>query len=363
MGKPKSRGNGQGSVFYRSDRKCWAVQKVTGWKTSANNHVVPIKKTLSGFKTKKDALKALNTLLYGNHADTSKVSLQEVYDKWKEQHSPRILPKTMKGYEYAYRHFEALHHREIKTITAAELQQCMDKCPAGKRTHEVMKVLAGLLWGYALDANVVNKDITKNLYTGKFETTTRPPLSEAEIKLIKEKIGESRYAEYIYALCYLGFRPGEMLELKKNQVHFAVIENEVIYYIVAGKKTEAGKNRTVVIPSQILDIILDRLYIPGTDILFPLYIFNRRKNTLVEFRPMSDHYFNAYVFKPITQSLGIHGKVPYSARHSYANKLKKADGDNRDKAALIGHTDYNFTQLQYQTSELLDLKKVTDSIE
>ena len=365
MPKPRSRGNKQGSVYYRADRKCWIAQVTVGWRppTKEGGKMIPIKKTIGGFRRKKDADKALNKLLYGDFADIEKVSLKEVYDKWKKIYSPRIKPKTMDGYEYAFNYFETLHHREIKTITAAELQSCMDKCPVGKRTHEMMKVVAGLIWGYALDANVATKDITRNLYIGKHVTTTRPPLTEDEIKLIKETIGKNRYSEYIYSLCYLGFRPGEMLELKKKQVHKTKINDEEVYFIVAGKKTAAGINRTVIIPKQIENIILERLYIPGTDLLFPLYIFHRYKKYFIEFRPMSHNYFNNYVFKPITNSLGICGKVPYSARHSYANKLKRASGDVKDKAELIGHKDYDFTRDKYQSSNLADLKTVTDSME
>ena len=77
---------------------------------------------------------------------------------------------------------------------------------------------------------------------------------------------------------------------------------------------------------------------------------------------MSTKYFNESVFKPITAKPGIVSKVPYSTRHTYADKLKHAEGDIRDKAALMGHSDYGFTQLQYQSSPLEDLKAVTDSI-
>ena len=142
-----------------------------------------------------------------------------------------------------------------------------------------------------------------------------------------------------------------------------VINEETVYYIVEGKKTTAGINRKVVIPNQILPYILDRLFIPGTEYLFPFYYFEKNKDRLKELRQMKVNYFEESVFKKITQTLGIEGKVPYSARHSYADKLKHADGDVRDKAALIGHSDYSFTRQQYQSSPLEDLKTVTDSIE
>ena len=39
-----------------------------------------------------------------------------------------------------------------------------------------------------------------------------------------------------------------------------------------------------------------------------------------------------------------------------------SEGDDKDKAALIGHTNFDFTRQQYQSSPLEDLKAVTDTI-
>lgn len=135
MGKPKARGNKQGSVYYRADRKYWVAQIVVGWQPplKENGHMVPIKKTVGGFKTKKEALAALNKLLNGETIVKNKLSLDEVFTLWREYYSPRVAEKTMKeNYVPAYNHFASLKYRRIDTITAAELQKCMDDCTAGK---------------------------------------------------------------------------------------------------------------------------------------------------------------------------------------------------------------------------------------
>ena len=78
---------------------------------------------------------------------------------------------------------------------------------------------------------------------------------------------------------------------------------------------------------------------------------------------MSDNYFREEVFKPMMQQLKIaEGKVPYGARHTFSNKLKAADGDDIDKAALMGHSKYTFTQTNYQSSNDDELLAVVDSI-
>ena len=361
----RTRGNKQGSVYYRKDRKTWVAQITIGWKppNKEGGCLIPIKKTIGGFKSKKDALAALNRLLNGETHEDNKYSLNDVFQSWKESYKSRVAPKTLKGYEQAYNYFEKVKYRRINTITAAELQSCMDECPKGKRTHQMMKVVAGLIWGYAYDTNKVSKDITNNLYIGKHVTKPRKPLTSEDIQKIKDSIGKIRYADYIYCLCYLGFRPGEFLEIKKSQVIKETVDDEEVYYIVEGKKTAAGINRKVIVPRQILAVIKERLSVEGTEYLFPFYYCRRTDGRLKELRKMTVNYFDEKVFKSIATALHIEGKVPYSARHTYADKLKHAQGDERDKAALIGHSDYSFTRRQYQSSPLEDLKLVTDTIE
>ena len=227
-----------------------------------------------------------------------------------------------------------------------------------------MKVVAGLLWKYARDKHIVSQIESENLFTGRGKSVKRDALTDIEVEKIRQAIGAHRYAEYIFCLCYLGYRPGEMLELRKDQV----IEHKGRLFIVEGKKTDAGRDRTVPVHQKIEEIIRDRLMVPGTDLVFPQYKFTRPSKKAPEplftaFKEMSDNYFRENVFKPIMARLGIaEGKVPYAARHTFSNKLKNAAGDDRDKAALIGHSDYTFTQTKYQTTSEDELLAVVDSI-
>lgn len=355
--RTKSRANGTGTAIRRG--RTWTAIVVDGWKVSPDgSHKIPNYKTKGGFKTKADALNYCPVLKTQKKL-SERPKLQEVYTAWEAFYTPRIVRSTMVCYKSAYLHFKPLYDRIMDEITAQDLQDCMDACPAGKRTHQNMKCVAGLLWAYALDSNVVPKDVTENLYIGRGETVQREPLTESEVEIIRQSIGKYRYAEYIYCLCYLGFRPGEFLSLKKE--HYKIIDG--IEVLVNGSKTEAGKDRIVVIPPQILDIVRARLYVPGTDLIFPQYQFSR-KGVFLGFKEMHHSYFRDSIFKPIMKSIGIaEGKVPYSARHTYSDKLKRAEGDDKTKAGLMGHTDYAFTKSHYQSTDMDDLLNVATSIE
>lgn len=357
--RSRARPNGTGTAVRRG--KTWTAIVVVGWKPSADStHKIPIYRTKGGFTSKKDALNYCPILLHGPEKK-KQIRLHELYDLWEAAYAPRIVPSTMDCYKYAYQHFSPLHLRFVSDITATDLQECMDACPSGKRTHQNMKCVAGLLWAYAVDSGYVAQDITDNLYIGKGQSVQRDPLTEKEVDVIRGAIGKIRYAEYVYALCFLGFRPTEFLSLKKE--HYRIIEG--IECLVNGSKTEAGKDRVVIIPPQILDLVRERLYIPGTDLLFPQYRFNRKAPPeLTDFKQMNHEYFNKHIFKPMMKSLGIaENKTPYAARHTYSDKLKRAGGDDKTKAGLMGHTDYAFTRSHYQSTDMDDLLDVATSIE
>lgn len=355
--KTKSRGNGQGSVYKPKGSKFWTAQYVVGWKPSLDgSSLVPVKKTKGGFKYKDDAVLFIAELKQAS-AKARRVTLQQLYDEWEPFYSPRVGASTMVNYSAAFKHFSRFHHIFIDLITAADLQECMDACPAGKRTHENMKCTAGLLWHYAYDRELIDRDITQNLYIGKGTTVKREPITEKELKVIRAAIGKEQYADYVYAHCYLGFRPGEFLALKKSDLR----KEGGQLILTGGSKTDAGRDRSVPVPPPIADIIQLRADQLGTDLLFPRAVY--RKNEFVCWQAMSHDYYNKHIFKPLMKKLGIaEGKVPYCARHTYANKLKKAKGDTMAKAAMMGHTDYAFTQLAYQSVEPSDLKTIAKSM-
>jgi len=353
--KTKARGNGQGTVYKRGNS--YTVRVVIGWKPSADGkRLVPVRRSKGGFKTRKEAVNYVSTL-YQASTRPKRLTLQQLYDEWEPFYTPRVGKSTMEGYMYAFKHFSALHNTYIDLITASDLQLCMDACSSGKRTHENMKCIAGLLWHYAYDRELIDRDITKYLYTGKGETMKREPITEQELEVIRKAVGRELYADYVYCQCFLGFRPGEFLSLKKSDVR----EEDGLMIITGGSKTAAGRNRSVPVPDAIRPLIQLRLRQFGTDLLFPRR--NYSGSTWIGWTPMSHDYYNKHIFKPLMATLGIaEGKTPYCARHTYSDKLKRAGGDEQTKAALMGHTDYAFTRSAYQSPSNDDLKAVVSSI-
>ncbi len=370
--RKKSRGNGTGTAYLRTNKGkgTWTACVVVGWKLpdDPSKPKTAVKKTKGGFATRRDALNYCSQLKLDTTARRL-LTMEECWKEWSGPYEERIGKSTFAGYRSAYNHYSPLHGTHMDKIAVTELQKCIDAVP-GHRMKELMKTTAGLLWRHCVAHNLLDKDITGILYTGKEQSVQRPPLTTEEIEVIRQNIGKYRYAEYIYCLVYLGFRPGEMLELKKDQLHHYLKKNDKgevvadIWYIIGGKKTAAGKDRVIPIPSPILNYIIDRSYVPGTDLLFPMYQFDRKKEKFIRFKNMTDEYLNKHVFKKMTKALGIaDGKVPYCARHSFADKLKNADGTDKSKAAIIGHSKYLFTQEHYQSDTIEELAALVASFE
>ena len=351
------RPNGTGYVYKRGDT--WTARVVDHYVPAENKSGHnPVYKTKGGFVKKKDAINYLTKLLEEKRRDHPPKPFIDNFKAWKTSYESRIEQSTMSGYSSAFNHFAPLHYVKIDHISTTDLQACIDECPRGKRTKQLMSVIAGLVFKYAIADNQIDKNSADNLYTGDDATTHYEPLTEEELTKI-ETSGKEPYSEYIVALCYMGHRPTEFFSFKKSD--FVQDKEKDLCYITGGIKTEAGKNRVVTIPAHVIPIIQKRLAVDGTDLLFPRYNYNR-KGEFTGFGLMPTEYFNKHIFKPLTESLGITGKVPYSARHTYSNKIKKVTGADKDKASLMGHADYETTKKHYQSSNLSDLKEITDQI-
>lgn len=345
---PKRRGNGQGTVYKRG--KNWRAEYTYGWKDGIRLCI-----TKSGFKTKTEALAYLPILIEesnGNRAKTKPVSFKQLYDDFIPYYTPRIGATTLKTLKSAANWFSDIYSVLITELTIDDLQDCLDSCPRGKSTRENMKYLATQMYKYAEARLMVSKNIAAFLYCDGVEAT-RPAFTAAEIGKIKDAIGAEYGADYVYCLIYTGFRPNEMLNLTR----FNYNPEERI--LTGGFKTEAGTNRPVPVSPKILPII-ERLYAKADPWLF----------TDQNGQKLNDATFRQNIFYPLLAKLGIQPipdqdhparLVPYSCRHTFANFLKTATGPDKDKAALMGHTDIGMTK-KYQSADLETLRSIVDAL-
>lgn len=346
-GRTKSRGNGTGSVYKRGNT--WVAAVTLGYraKDGAQKRVA-LKKC--GFRTKKEALEYLPTLK-GQQKREKDITWQQLYDLWLPTH--RAGKSTINCYKAAMRYFSSVDFSKLKDIEIDDLQECLDDCPKGKRTRENMKALAGLLYKYAVPRGYASLNLAQYLIVSGESSVSRSSFSAEQLEQIHRAVGVIPYADYIYCMCYLGFRPSEFLALDVKDYDR---QNKTL---TGGAKTEAGKNRIVTISPKIQPII-DRL---TCDRIAGALFCNSNG---AEF---TYNNFRDAVFYPVLDQVGIdnpmengrHKLSPHTCRHTFATLMKNVDAAEKDKMELIGHASAEMLRY-YQDVDLEDLRAITNSL-
>lgn len=97
------------------------------------------------FAKKTDAIAALPILKAEGKTQRpgTSITFKALYDLWFPTH--RAGKSTLDCYKAAIKHLRPVWHLRMDEISIDDLQECMDDCPAGKRTRENMKATVNLV--------------------------------------------------------------------------------------------------------------------------------------------------------------------------------------------------------------------------
>ena len=356
--KRRRRANGEGSVIRRG--KSYSIRITTGW-TLKDGRAVQQFAEKGGFKSQKAALEYMPKLreeATRPHSSYEKITFEELYDKLIERHAKRVSKSTIGCYVSAHKHFSEIYSIPFAELNTEDWQLCIDDCPNGIRTKQNMKALGTLMYKLAAELRVFGVNTETNfaslVWLPTDDSESRQPFTLEELGKIKAGASAGiRYADWILAMCYTGFRPSEFLALKKDSF------DAERWTLRGGAKTEAGKNRIVPVHPLIRPIIAKQMFASGE------YLFSVHKD-----KPTTLDNFRQACFYPALEALGIQTvpkprekpeRTPYSTRHTFATLMKSVKGSDKDKAALMGHTSFEMT-LHYQHEDYDSLKKIICSI-
>lgn len=345
--KSPKRGNGTGSVYRQGDK--WVAAITKGYRIEGDKKKrIVVKKC--GLKTKKEAMEYLTTLA-GKPQREKDITWRALYELWFPTH--RAGKSTMDCYKSAEKYFAPLEFWKLKEIEIDDLQECLDDCPKGRRTKENMKALCGLMYKYAIPRGYAPLNLAQYLIMSGDQSEERESFSVEQIEAIHAACGKVPYADYIYCMCYLGFRPSEFLALDVS--NYDADEKT----ITGGAKTEAGKNRIVPISKKIQPTISG--LVKGRSV-GPLFCDS-------EGNAFSYDKFRTAYFYPAIDAIGIdnpiingkHKYSPHTCRHTFATLMKRINAPDKDKMKLIGHASAEMLRY-YQDVNVEDLKKIINSI-
>lgn len=353
--KNKTRGNGQGSVYKLPNGKYKAVV-VIGYREFEDGSKKKRVKTRT-FLKKSDALAAL-PLLKSEPAEKKRaaVTFKALYDRWLPTH--RAGKSTIDCYKAAIKYFKPIWGSRIEDIDIDDLQECVDTCGKGKRTQQNMKAVCGLVYKYGIPRNVIpnNLNLAQFLVVGGDGAAARESFTEKQIEQIRSITGKISYADYVYCLIYLGFRPSEFLSIDISQY------DPERKCFIGGGKTAAGTNRIVTVSPKIQPLIDNIINNRTSGIMF--CDANRTEWNLKEFTEKAFYPVleAADIDNPIVEVGGgvkRHKYTPHSCRHTFATLMKRIDAPSKDKQELIGHTSEEMLKY-YQDVDITDLRRITD---
>lgn len=367
--KRRTRSNGLGTVYKLPDGK-WAAVKTVGWivdplPEDAPAGAVPHKRRQTvkrRYATRKEAEAALPFLTAADRHPRqgtvtqrkgTAITLRELYDQWEPTHGKS--QSTMNCYRAGFRVFAPLWNVKMTELDVDDLQDCMDDSDAGRRTLENAKAALGLVYKYGIPRDCIPKDrnLAQFLRINASGGGKKSGFSLEELERIRKAAASGDpFAAIVLCHCYLGFRPTALLALTAKDY------DADRRCFVGGIKTEAGKGRTVTVSPKIQRYVDTMLASADDGNVFG------RLGAPIGLKDYREHFYvlleGLGIENPIDED-GRHRLTPHSCRHTFATLLKRAQGSDTDKLALIGHTSTD--QLRdYQDVPLEDLRAITDQL-
>ena len=315
--KPKSRGNGTGSIYKLPTGK-WRVAVTLGYKSSGQR----IYRTKSGFKTKKEAIECISTLR-DDRQNIKDIKFDKLYAEWSAQHYPNISKSKQTAYKIAYNKCDRINFMKIAEIRTKDLQGIVDNASGGYYPKHDIRVLCNLMFKYAMQNDYIVKNYAQFVKLPPKKKSTRDAFSVEETAALWDDYNAGNdFTGYILILIYTGMRLGELQIMQKD--HIFLDEN----YMIGGIKTEAGIDREIII-SEKLKPIVQKFY-------------NDNDVKLLEM-PEMKFYENYYAALKRAKTRRL---TPHCCRHTFSTRLAEKNVAPAIIKDLAGHEDYS-TTLQY----------------
>ena len=336
--------NGYGSVYKLSGhrRNPWVARKTTGWTfDEEKGKSYPVYAFIGYYPSRKEALEALSNYNQNPYdIEASKITFEEVYEKWLEEHSPKVSEATIKMYGTCFRALKDLHKMKMTDIKLAHLQGVFDSTGKNAPMLERMKSLLNCMFEYCVKYEILTKDrrdmvsyldITK---TGNPNRLERTIFTKDEVEKLWKMVDGNERFQIILCMIYTGVRIGELFNLKKTDVHLSER-----YFHITHAKTDAGI-REVPIAEKIVPFLENRMSSDSD------YVFCNTENN-----PLKYKTFAVCWWTPMMNELNMN-HLPHDTRHTCVTMLTEAGVDERTIRKIVGHKGKGVTEAVYTHLDL-----------
>jgi integrase len=337
--------NGMGGIYEMKDRKRrnpWRVRVTVGWDEVTKKQLFH---TVGYFKSRSEALKALMAYHENPYDLKSDITFAEVYQRWSDEKFGYISSSNVKAYRASFKCCESLYGMKFVEIRATHLQAVVDKCGKNYPTLRKLKVLFNQMYHYAIGNHICEMDYSDYVDIVKHKerkAELHKPFTDAEIAALWDNEDRNEYVSVVLMLIYSGVRIGELLDLKKENVH--LVER---YFDVIESKTDAGIRK---VP------IADK-----TMPFFEKWMQNKSDRLICNSSGKKFTYsvFKENYWKQLMEELQF-DHLPHDTRHTTVSMLAKAEVNQTLIKRIVGHSGaMSLTERVYTHT---DIQQLIDAI-
>lgn len=315
--KPKSRGNGTGTVFKLPNGKYKAVVVLYYYLDDKGKK--QSKRRTKTFVKKSDAINSL-PLLKGQESK-SNVTLQQLREIYEKSAKYDKLSNSQKDkLTYAWNRCETIKGKKIVELTVDDMQNVIDSQVKTYYPARDIKVVLSHLYELAIKREYVPYNKTEYLDLPGAVENKKDAFNADEIASFWADWDSGvKYTGYILIMIYTGMRYGELAKIKKEDIH---LDDK---YMIGGIKSDAGIDREIAISDKIVPIVE--------------YWADKNKRKLLEMN--EDNFYSQYW--DTLERLKVRHMPPHCCRHTYFTRLAEAGVQPAIITAAGGHKDYSVT--------------------
>ena len=272
-----------------------------------------------------------------NRRQRNTITLRQLFNEWLPIHSQSISNSAVKSYHIAFKHISNIADMPITDIHFQHLQNVINSMHVKGLSYSSCKkvrTLLNQLFNYAIIKDYPITNYVIHLTLGpNIPTIRRRVFTRQQINKLWEV--DTSYSHMILILLYTGLRIGELLNLRKQDIH-----RRSSYLIVRHAKTKAGEGRIIPIHHRIMTLI-EQVYTSTESYLFTISYTTFHKN-----------------FKDIMKQLNCKHTI-HDTRHTFASLLDSVAPPNTLRS-LLGHKQGDITTRVYTHKTIRELRKAIE---
>lgn len=286
-------------------------------------------KVVGYYKTYNKAYEALLNFNKMPYDVEQRMTMDELFESWMKEKAKDISKGHVNQLRYAWQKAKDIHDMDAKSLRLKHISEIIESDDLSANHKRHLGTIFKQMMSYATSHDIVGKNYADGYQIPKYVSRE---LAEArrghisftddEMDILWKNLGIPG-VDLILIGCYTGWRPKELLNIKKENVDLK--EGTM----TGGSKTESGKNRTIPVHSCIIKLVRERYG--------PKYQENS----------MSYHQYLS-LFKNVIYELDLNPRhTPHDTRVQFVTMAKKSGMNDYAIKQIVGHKIMDVTERFY----------------